>query len=136
MKQLKVIGRSEIVDFPSIGLSAVRAKTDTGAFTSSIHCKSIRKIDDMQVVVVFLDEEHDAYAGKEHVFDIIDEVDVKSSNGETEKRVLIKSDISINGDTHDILLTLTDRAVMKFPVLIGRRFIRGKYLVDVRLSNK
>lgn len=136
MSKLSIIGRAEIVDFPSIGLSKVHAKVDTGAYTSCIHCKSIERIDEQTVRCIFLDEEHDAFAGREHDFVVIDDVIVKSSNGEKEKRVLIKSDITILGDTHEILLTLTDRAVMKYPVLLGRRFLNEKYLVDVRLKNQ
>ena len=136
LKELDVIGRAEIVDFPEIGLKNVAAKIDTGAYTSSIHCKEIIRIDEKTVECTFLDEEHDAYAGKKHQFEILDEKNVKSSNGEIEKRFMIVSTIQIFGKTHPILLTLTDRAVMRFPVLLGRKFIKNKYLVDVSLKNQ
>ena len=41
MKTKKTIGRADIVDFPDLGIEGVKAKIDTGAFTSSIHCKKI-----------------------------------------------------------------------------------------------
>ncbi|MDX1479984.1 MAG: RimK/LysX family protein [Saprospiraceae bacterium] len=34
------------------------------------------------------------------------------------------------GQTHTIELSLTARDKMRFPVLIGRRFLMGKFIVD------
>lgn len=136
MKDLEVIGRAEIVDFPELGLSNVAAKIDTGAYTSSIHCKEIKQIDEKTLECIFLDEEHDAFAGKVHRLTIIDQFSVKSSNGETENRFMVKSNIKILGKTYDIFLTLTDRAIMRFPVLLGRKFVKHKFLVDVSLKNQ
>lgn len=44
-KSLKtVIGRKELVDFPSLKLFNINAKIDTGAFTSAIHCKELKVV--------------------------------------------------------------------------------------------
>ena len=41
---IKLIGRREYVDFPLLSITHVEAKIDTGAYTSSIHCKHIEQI--------------------------------------------------------------------------------------------
>lgn len=56
---------------------------------------------------------------------------MKSSNGITEERVVIKQKIEIAGESHAIDLSLTNRAEMKYPVLLGRRFLKEKFIVDV-----
>ena len=42
MREKKVIGRSDKVDLPDLGIMEANAKVDTGAYTSSIHCKKIK----------------------------------------------------------------------------------------------
>jgi hypothetical protein len=58
---------------------------------------------------------------------------VRSSNGEVQKRYFIDTKITIQSKTYEIVLSLADRSEMKWPVLIGRRFLRqNNFLVDVR----
>jgi hypothetical protein len=62
---------------------------------------------------------------------------VRSSNGTQEKRYFIKTFITLKGETYPVLLSLADRSNMKWPVLIGRRFLRkNRFLVDVSLNIK
>jgi hypothetical protein len=131
MNKSKTIGRSEKVDFPLLEIENLKVKVDTGAFTSSIHCSTILKIDDHLVRCVFLDPSFEQYTGKEHVFEILKEVDVKSSNGYAERRFMIRTKIQLLDDEYDIDLTLTHRHEMKYPALIGRKFLHGRFLVDV-----
>lgn len=136
MKALKIIGRVEYADFPEFGLSQLEAKTDTGAYTSSIHCESIRKTGDSEVSFVLLDKDHPFYTGEEIIMPIIKETQVKSSSGHTEDRFVIKTNISLLGGKFDIFLTLTNRGDMKYPVLLGRKFLAHKFVVDVRLKHQ
>lgn len=126
-----IIGRSERVNFPLFGLKKVKGKVDTGAFTSSIHCSKIEIIDSEKVRCVFLDNSHKAYTGELLEFELEKEVVVKSSNGHKEKRAMIRTTIEMRGQTFDIFLTLTNRQDMKYPLLLGRRFLKNKFLVDV-----
>ena len=34
------------------------------------------------------------------------------------------------------ITTLADRSKMKFPILIGRKMLRGKFIVDITLKNQ
>ena len=114
-----------------MGLNDLVVKIDTGAFTSSIHCSEIIREDSKHVTCVFLDEGHQGYTGEQKTFEIIKEIKVKSSNGITERRCMIESTIELFGEAHVILLTLTNRGDMNYPVLLGRRFLMDKFVVDV-----
>ena len=78
-----------------------------------------------------LDPEHEAYNNKVFELPIYDVREVKSSNGVTESRYFVRAKIAINHRNIDTELSLTDRSEMKFPVLLGRKFLMNRFLVDV-----
>lgn len=129
-REIHIIGRREYVALPGLALEKIEAKVDTGAYTSSIHCESI-EIDGDRVHCVFLDPSHPSYTGKKLTFEILKKVTVRSSNGMEENRVMIGSEIVVLGRLYRIKLTLTDRSNMNFPLLLGRKFLKNKFLVDV-----
>lgn len=133
-----VIGRKDIADFPELGFNQVQVKIDTGAYTSSIHCKAI-KVENDKLYCVFLDEKHPEYSLKTHCFENFQTIKVKSSNGIAQNRYEIKSKIKIFNKNYNISLSLSDRKDMRFPVLLGRKFLNPKFIVDpgqVDLSHK
>lgn len=127
-----VIGRFDKADFPDLNLNDIAIKIDTGAYTSSIHCDNIEEIDNT-IHCRFLDTEHPDYNNKEFVFKDYDIVFVRSSNGIIQKRYQVMSRIKIFGKIFKISLSLTDRQEMRFPVLIGRKFLTKKFIVDTEL---
>ena len=131
---LQIIGRIERMDIPEWLLFGLEAKIDTGAFSSSIHCHRIEAfIKNSQKWVRFslLDPEHEAYNNKIFELPISDVREVKSSNGLTESRYFVRARIQLNDRIIDTELSLTDRSEMKFPVLLGRKFLMNRFLVDV-----
>lgn len=48
-----------------------------------------------------------------------------------EERYIIKTTIKLGKKKINTTLSLSDRANMRYPVLIGRRFLKGKFVVDV-----
>lgn len=130
----KIIGRTDIVDFPELGLHNIGIKMDTGAYTSSIHCTEIIEKDGV-LTCLFLDHEHQLYNKKKITFVDYKHVVVKSSNGMIQHRYAVKSTIKIFGKTYRLTLSLNDRSDMRFPVLIGRKFLSGKFIVDPQLKN-
>ncbi len=128
------IGRIDKADFPLLNLFDIEVKVDTGAYTSSIHCKNM-KVEDNYLKCNFLDEEHPNYHEKEITFDEYDVKVVKSSNGQSEARYRIQTKIILFGKTHSIYLTLSDRVEMRFPVLLGRSYLSKKYMVDINKTN-
>jgi hypothetical protein len=57
---------------------------------------------------------------------------VKSSNGQVQERPSIKVSVKFMGKRYKAIISLTNRADMKYPMLIGRKFLSGKFLVDVQ----
>lgn len=131
----RTLGRVDIVDFPKLELNGVNVKIDTGAYTSSIHCSEIKEKDG-KLHCIFENKDHPNFKAEEIVFDTFSYTDVKSSNGIKENRFKIKTDVIFFGKTYKINLTLSTRDDMKFPVLIGRQFLKRKFLVDVDLENQ
>ena len=129
-----MIGRIDKADFPALHLNDIAIKIDTGAYTSSIHCHNIIEKDD-GIRCSFLDEEHPLYNEKEIVFEDYDIVFVRSSNGIIQKRYQVQSNIKLFGKIFKISLSLSDRQEMRFPVLIGRKFLTKKFIVDTELTD-
>lgn len=137
-KKLHTIGRVELVDLPEWGINSIEAKVDTGAFSSSIHCHNIEEIKVGTMTMVrfnLLDPDHSDYNERQFELPLYDKREVKSSNGISETRLFILAKIELFKEVHDIELSLTDRSLMKYPILLGRKFVRNKFLVDVSKKN-
>lgn len=133
-RNLKTIGRLETIDFPEWDLFDIDAKIDTGAYTSSLHCHHIKSYTkDGQEFVKFnlLDPSHETYNDKLFELPIHRKKVVKSSNGSTEERFVVKTKVRLFDKTLTAELSLTDRSEMRYPVLVGRKLINGRFLVDV-----
>lgn len=130
----QVIGRVDKADFPLLNLKDIAIKIDTGAYTSSIHCDNIIEKEDA-LHCTFLDEEHPLYNGKEFVFKNYDIVFVRSSNGIIQKRFQVQSTIKLFEKVFKISLSLSARQEMRYPVLIGRKFLTKKFIVDTELTD-
>lgn len=130
------IGRSEIADFPDLNIYHLAVKIDTGAYNSSIHCVSAEESNDGELRVIFLDPGHPAYTGEVHRFGEYSRKRVKSSNGQVEKRFMITTSIFFPGAHYLLDLSLANRGDMRFPVLIGRRFLaRSGFIIDPKRRN-
>ncbi|SMO90446.1 ATP-dependent zinc protease family protein [Fodinibius sediminis] len=130
---LDVIGRLESVDFPEWELFDIDAKIDTGAYTSSLHCHHIESFDKNgrpHVRFNLLDPSHETYNDKLFRLPVYNTKTIKSSNGTTETRFIIKTLIRIFGKELEVELSLANRSEMRYPVLIGRKLINGHFLVD------
>jgi len=131
----EIIGRVDKVDFPELNLFNVDVKIDTGAYTSAIHCTKIVE-ENNTLRCTFSSITHPNFKGEDIVFKNYTQTDVKSSNGYRENRFKVKSEVIFFGRIYKINLTLSTRDDMKFPVLIGRQFLKKKFLVDVNLKNQ
>ncbi|MDZ7693746.1 MAG: RimK/LysX family protein [Balneolaceae bacterium] len=69
-----------------------------------------------------LDPTHDIYNEKLFELPIHKEKTVKSSNGLTEQRYIVKTIIHLLDESYKIELSLTDRSEMKYPVLLAESF--------------
>ena len=135
----KVIGRRELVSFPELDIDEIEAKIDTGAYTSAIHCSDIHeetKPDGTKVIALdLLDPSHPQYNHKKLKFSEYDLREIKSSFGEVQERYVIRIKIKIFDETFEEEFSLSDRSDMKYPVLIGRKLLKGRFIVDVSRRN-
>lgn len=132
MATKKTIGRYEKVDLPELDLFMLDAKVDTGADNNAIHCHQIEVSKDKKTVSFqLLDPSHLDYNEKKFTLPIHRMRWVKSSNGEREHRVYIKTNLVVMGESYEVELSLTDRSNMTFPMLLGRKFLHNRFLVDV-----
>ncbi len=132
MAAKKIIGRFEKVDFPDLDLYLLDAKVDTGADNNAIHCHEITlSKDEKTVSFKLLDPSHLDYNEKLFTMPVYRMRWVKSSNGDREHRVYIKAKITVMGEHYETEISLTDRSNMTYPMLLGRKFLHNRFVVDV-----
>lgn len=132
-----VIGRKEVIDLPELHLNGIVAKIDTGAYTSAIHCRKISVYEDehgnLMVEFQLLDPGHPQFRNKRLSFPVHKFKGIKSSNGQIQQRYIIKTTANIAGRSFKIEFSLADRSRMENPVLIGRKALKNRFIVDVSL---
>jgi hypothetical protein len=134
----KVIGRRDIADFPELDLSNIDVKIDTGAYTSSIHCEQIEEHgsgDRSRIHFKLLDKSHPEYNNKEFIYANYRQKRVKNSFGVSEKRYVIETSIILFGETITAQFTLSERGEMRYPVLLGRKLLKRRFIVDPARTN-
>jgi len=127
---MKVLGRSDRVDLPKLGLYNVHAKVDTGAYNCSIHCSEVKLVNNTLEIVV-LDPEHPEYTGSKFVFKKFTQKQIRNSFGESELRYVVKTQIKIFERLIRAEFSLSNRGNLKFPVLLGRKILRDRFIIDV-----
>lgn len=127
--KVKLIGRREFISFPDLGISNIEAKIDTGAYTSSLHCENIaiRTENGNEILYFTLNLEGE----KVFRFEEFAQKKIKNSFGEMEERFVIRTHISIAKKKILASISLSNRDNMRYPVLIGRRLLKGRFIIDV-----
>ncbi len=128
--KLTVIGTNALVGIEGIPL-AVPAKIDTGADGTAIWASNIHLQDDGSLCFVFFDKQSPLYTGEVQRYDDFKIAKVTSSTGHGEFRFVIQLPIEVGGKRVRVWCSLTDRSRRTFPMLIGKRTLKGKFIVDV-----
>lgn len=109
---------------------SLRAKLDTGAKTSSIHAEQIERFtrDEQQWLRFKLHTEDD----KAHIVEapLARDVSIKRHHTEPVTRPVVKLGFCLNAHFYTTEFTLANRGNYNYPVLLGRRFLEKKVLVD------
>ena len=110
------------------------ARIDTGAQTSSLDARDITPMErDGKSWVRF------TIPGKggEHTLErpVARTMKVKRHAAKSQKRPVVKLDISLAGQQMSREFSLTDRSQFSYPALIGRNVLQGSFLVDVARKN-
>ncbi len=129
-----IIGWEEWCALPELGLPAIKVKVDTGAKTSALHAYDIEHFKDngMEYVRFKIHPlQKNSKLERSCIAPLIDRRNVTSSNGEREKRYVIKTALQFPELSVDAELTLTSRHNMAFRMLLGREALRkAKFAVD------
>lgn len=131
---MQILGRYDRVDLPELGLYNIHAKIDTGAYTCSLHCHKAEIVDG-KLEFILLDQEHPEFTGMRFLFPEFEKRDIKNSFGEVEKRFVIVTSITIFEEVITTEFSLSDRGSLKYPILIGRKILRDRFLIDVKKIN-
>lgn len=130
VKAYKTLGRNLTIDLPPLGVNGLAAKVDTGAYSSAIWASSIKEHDG-KLSFKLLGKKSPLYTGETITVDDYTISSVKNSFGQSESRYKVPLKIKMAGQTIKTDFTLADRQNNRYPALIGRRALRGNFLVDV-----
>lgn len=137
MIEKKLIGKAELVRIVGHDTTArVPAKVDTGADSSSIWATNIKIDEAGQLSFTLFGSDSEFYTGEVIHRQDYKVAQVASSSGHTQIRYRTHLTLKIKGKKIKALFNLSDRSNNKFPILIGRRTIAGKFLVDVNRGLK
>ena len=130
---LTLVGWREWLALPDLGISAIKAKIDTGARTSALHVEKIERFErDGQRWVRFELNPASRRRRKPLVCEapVADERPVTDSGGDRAVRPFIRTLVALGDDVWGVEINLTNRRSMLFPMLLGRTAMRGRLHVD------
>lgn len=128
-----IIGWKEWIGLPDLGIPAVKAKIDTGARTSALHTFNLEEFEaDGCRMIRFkihpLQRREDIQLVCEAP--VLERRRVKDSGGHIEKRYVIRTTAVLGGVSWTINITLTNRDPMLFRMLLGRKAVEDKFLIN------
>ena len=121
----RVVGQTETVRIAGTPL-ALPGRVDTGARTTSIHAEAI-EIHGRTVSFQLKDDDGRRFALERR---IVRKATVRNAAGE-EERVFVELTLEFDGQSKPLLVNLRDRSRMTYPLLLGRNWLNGDFVVDV-----
>lgn len=126
-----IIGRSEVLTFVGTEAIDIPAKTDTGAYRSAVHASNI-SVDDSGVLSFDLLGGHPVCGPMQHRLSTTEytKVMIANSFGHEEERYEVKLKVKLGPKVFHARFTLADRSKKIYPILLGRKLLNGRFLVD------
>ncbi|RWZ78240.1 MAG: ATP-dependent zinc protease [Candidatus Microsaccharimonas sossegonensis] len=132
-KKLDIIGRNIMIDI--IGhIKGVPAKVDTGADSSAIWASNITVNKEGALQFTLFAEGSKYYTGEVIKRKAFRAAAVRSSNGHEQIRYRVEMPVKIAERRLRVGFYLSDRTLNDFPILLGRRLLNKKFLVDVSVK--
>lgn len=130
-----IIGRSETLDFLDSSIHAVPSKTDTGAYRSAVHASDITVHDG--VLSFSLLGGHPICGNMSTRIETTDfsSVWIANSFGQREERYEVKLRVKLGPKIFSARFTLADRSKKIYPILLGRKLLNHRFLVDSSKSS-
>ncbi|WP_343986523.1 ATP-dependent zinc protease family protein [Kangiella japonica] len=122
------VGWKEEAKLSELNIDPIKVKVDTGAKTSSLHAFDIQSFEEGGVTYVKFKTCPYKRHPKQTIkckCEVIDYRKIKSSNGQTQLRYVIRTPITIGNKTWDIDVTLADRKKMRYKMLLGREAMKN-----------
>ncbi|MFT6605355.1 MAG: hypothetical protein ACJA2X_000531 [Halocynthiibacter sp.] len=124
---LTVIGWHECISLPDLGLQDFAVKVDTGAKTTALHADDIETFyKGSEKWVRFRSPEIPGTPSRICEFPVFTKRDITNTSGTPETRIVIRTLMILAGRKWKIDISLTDRGTMRFPLILGRRALRGR----------
>ena len=125
----EVIGWVENVGVSSSN-AIVKAKIDTGADSSSLHCECITPYERdgeqwVRFTITDINDQSVSYEKK-----ILRRTKVKRHFGEVQERIVVRMGICIGDQYGETDVSLVDRSGFNYSLLIGRKYLKDKFIVD------
>lgn len=129
----KTLGWREWIALPDLGVDFIKAKIDTGAKTSVLHAENIRivrrGVKRYVRFTVFADQKSKKAPSQVRA-KFIERRMVRSSSGHVSKRPVIRTRVKLGRKSWMTEITLVNRDLMGFRMLLGRNALQRKFLVD------
>tara|TARA_B100001559_G_scaffold141710_1_gene119064 strand:- start:281 stop:724 length:444 start_codon:yes stop_codon:yes gene_type:complete len=133
-RQKRVVGWKEHAALPDLKIKDVIAKMDTGANLASIDASEIKYSTKNGVKHVNFKVMKRNNTVRKTSAPLAGFKRIKSSNGDVERRPYIKTTLLVDGIAKKIELTLTDRGPMDYTMLIGRKALGRRWVVNPSVS--
>lgn len=132
-QQTGLLGWREWVSLPGLDIRAIKTKVDTGARSAAIHAYDIEEFEDAGEAWVrfkLLPEQRSAKTIVSAEARLLTQRNIRSSLGHVSQRPVIETALVIGPYTWPIELSLVDRDLMGFRMLLGRQALAQRFLVD------
>ena len=128
-ERMIIVGAAEMVRVYPSG-HVFKARIDTGATTSSINARNIKLFRKGGKRWVSFEVNGKNGQSFRMELPVVRRVRIKRFGQESKRRSVVRIGICMGGYYHDAQVTLQDRRRREYPVLIGRRYMNGAFLVD------
>lgn len=132
-KQVLIIGWRETIALPELGINQIKVKIDTGARSSALHTFHVEEFQrDGKQMLRF--QVHPYQKNNKETItteaELLEYRQIRNSGGHAQIRPVVLTTVKLGEQQWQIELTLTNRDVMGFRMLLGRQAIRNHFLVD------